>query len=644
VRLVSFHVRVFRNIIDSGEILVDEHVTTLVGKNEAGKSAMLQALHHLNPANATAPLNLLDEYPRWLKKQHEISGEIEDAVPIAAVFKLSDVEIDSIASRFGDGVLASDTVEFSRSYAEPDVIQVDAEFDRAKFIATFVEGLPDSLRAKVGTPSSSQDLMKALEAEASVVETAETGTAAATLAASATEAKERLSEVFDGSDHLTAALNETLVALLPETFYFSSYSQLAGRYTIQEVFVVLQGQSDERVQPAADFLRLARIAPEAVETWDFEASNAELESISSLLTQRVKEHWHQNDHLRLRVAIEVQQSETVTPHRFLQFRVEDTRHDFSNSLDRRSTGFRWFISFIASFLEFEQNENLIMLLDEPGLSLHARAQMDLMDTIETKLAKDRQVLYSTHSPFLVRTNRLERVRITEDQGTTLGAIAINDAGKVTDRDTLFPLQAALGYDVAQSLFIGNQNVLLEGVSDFVYLTTVSDRLESEGRTHLAPTTRLLPAGGASSIPTFIALLGTQLDIVVLLDGNTDRQRIDNAIAQGRLSETRVIDLTNFSAVTGADVEDLFEPSEYLPFYNGAFKAKLKLTELSGKDRIVKRIERKIGTEFNHGVVAAYFLKDLDSSLNSLSPATFDRFEKVIEAINAALPALPAEES
>jgi hypothetical protein len=479
--------------------------------------------------------------------------------------------------------------------------------------------------------------MKALDTEAAA--TAEAGTPEATLAASATEAKEKLAQVFDGSGSLTAAINNELVEMLPQTFYFSTYSQLRGRYTFDEVFAAVRdGSEDESVQAAADFLKLARVEATTAQDWDFEASKAELESISSLLTRRVKEHWHQNNHLKLSVDIEVQPSDTATPLRFLQFRVEDTRHDFSSRLDRRSTGFQWFISFIASFLEFEQNNNLILLLDEPGLSLHARAQMDLMETIETRLAQDRQVLYSTHSPFFVRTNRLDRARITEDQGPERGAVAINDAGKVTDRDTLFPLQAALGYDVAQSLFIGNQNVLVEGVSDFIYLTTISDRLESEGRTHLMPSARLLPAGGASSIPTFIALLGSQLEIVVLLDGNTDRNRIENVIARGRLTAARVLDLGSFAPIAEADIEDLFEPAEYLALYNAAFGASLKLTDLKGKDRIVKRIERKIGTEFNHGVVAAYFLRNLDASLASLSTTTLERFEKVIEATNAALPA------
>lgn len=101
MHLKSFHVRVFRNVIDSGPIKIDGN-TCLVGKNEAGKSALISALHRLNPAKPI-PLALLDEYPRWLKKEHEISGEIKEATPIVATYELEDDEASEIEKKFGKG-------------------------------------------------------------------------------------------------------------------------------------------------------------------------------------------------------------------------------------------------------------------------------------------------------------------------------------------------------------------------------------------------------------------------------------------------------------------------------------------------------------------------------------------------------------
>ena len=201
--------------------------------------------------------------------------------------------------------------------------------------------------------------------------------------------------MLGGAPNITTAVKTLVKTWMPKTFYFGQYSQLQGRYDLAQVAPALNTPvADESLQAAADFLRLARIDQQNVENWDFEASNAELESISSLLTQPVRANWKQNPHLRLVVKIE----SLPNNQRFLQFRVEDTRHDFTSRLDRRSTGFQWFISFIASFFEFEKNTNIILLLDEPGLSLHARAQMDLLDAIEKRLTKGRQVIYTTHSP------------------------------------------------------------------------------------------------------------------------------------------------------------------------------------------------------------------------------------------------------
>lgn len=625
--------RVFRNIIDSGDVAADD-VTCLVGKNEAGKSALLQALHVLNPAKPPAKLDLLDEYPRWLKKEHEISGEIADAVPITVTFMLSDGELAELKDALGVDVLTNPSFEASRKY-DVDAITITAPIDYAAFLKPFIAALPSRLAGEVASADTVTTLRSALQSLADA-DDEEGG-----MAGDARDALARLDEVLGKRSGLKVFVDEWLRSRLPRTFYFSTYAQLDGRYDLDEVFsVIANGGGTEEQTTAADFLRLARIEPAAAEDWNYEASNAELESVSSLLTKRVTQQWKQNDHLKLRVTIEPQK-ETIAGgqervRRFLQFRVEDTRHDFSNRLDRRSTGFRWFVSFIASFLEFEKDQNLVLLLDEPGLSLHARAQMDLLDTIETKLAEKRQVIYSTHSPFMVRPSGLKHTRITEDQGPELGSTVINDAGAVSDPDTLFPLQAALGYDVMQSLFIGSRNVLVEGVSDFIYLTMLSQHLASLDRKHLPDDCRLLPAGGSTNIPTFIALLGTKLDFIVLLDGNTDRQRIESTIAKGRLEAANVLDLSNFSNVPGADIEDLFTPGEYIGFYNGAYGKSLKVADLAGTDRIVKRIERKEGA-FNHGEVGAYFLRNLTASIKSLSTSTLDRFEAVIEAINTALP-------
>ena len=154
---------------------------------------------------------------------------------------------------------------------------------------------------------------------------------------------------------------------------------------------------------------------------------------------------------------------------------------------------------------------------------------------------------------------------------------------------------------------------------------------------------MLPAGGATDISTFIALLGGQLEVVVLLDGDAQRQRIDNAIAQGRLSKQRVLSVDQFCTVRGADIEDLFTPDEYLTLYNATFNKTVRPADLQGSDRIIKRLERFEGAEFNHGRVAGYFISHQATILQALSAETLTRFEILIAALSKALPQASAAE-
>lgn len=634
MKLIDFQVQMFRNVIDSTSIAVCQS-TCLVGKNEAGKSAILQALHALNPANPSGTFSVLDDYPRWLKKEHEISGELDKKMPIKATYKLSDDEIKVVEEWVGKGTLSSAEVEVSRQYGKD--IQVTPKINLSKFIQHFCGFYSDSvIVSKMRSSGNSTDLMKMLtEMVAATPSGGDSGSVNEPEAARI--ALDGLKKILGSSNSVTQAITEWIKSKIPKTFYFSNYSQLRGRYLLSEVMAAVANKGeDEEIQAAADFLKLARVSNENLENWDFETSNSELEAISSLLSSRVRKHWKQNQHLKLSVKLEPVPKSGSTE-RYIQFRVEDTRHDFSSRLDRRSTGFRWFVSFMAAFFEFERETELILLFDEPGLSLHARAQMDLLNAIEMQLAGQRQVIYSTHSPFMVRPDSLHSARIVEDKGPDLGSVVSNDAGSVSDPDTIFPLQAALGYDVSQNLFIGSRNVLLEGISDLAYISVISSFLGKHKRSKIPENCRMLPVGGATNIATFVALLGKHLGVAIVLDGNSHRQRLDNSIKEGILQSKSVISLDFFSKVVGADIEDLFQPSEYVDMFNSALRQKVKLTSLKGEDRIVKRLERAIGGSFDHNAVASYFMENQISILPALSEETLHAFESLIKAIDGALP-------
>jgi OLD-like protein len=210
----------------------------------------------------------------------------------------------------------------------------------------------------------------------------------------------------------------------------------------------------------------------------------------------------------------------------------------------------------------------------------------------------------------------------------------------TDADTLFPLQGALGYDIAQHLLIGQHNLVVEGASDYIYLTVMSDYLDEQSRSALDARWSLVPVGGADQIPTFVALLGIHLDVTVLIDSRKQgNQKLSRLSQDGFLKAARVVSIGEILGRAVADIEDLFTPSDYLNLYNKAFGASLDVSVVTGNDSIVSQIARHEGVErFNHNKPAEVLLRDR-SVLGTFSAETLENFEKLIQRLNTTIPVL-----
>jgi predicted ATP-dependent endonuclease of OLD family len=280
----------------------------------------------------------------------------------------------------------------------------------------------------------------------------------------------------------------------------------------------------------------------------------------------------------------------------------------------------------------------VMLLDEPGLNLHAAAQFDLLRFIDD-LSKEYQVVYTTHSPFMIDPGQLVRVRTIVDART---GTKISNGIQEKDPDTLFPLQAALGYDIAQNLFISPNNLVLEGVSDLLILTAISSMLQKDGRTGLDASITLVPVGGLDKVATFIALLkGNKLRVACLLDTFKDpasKARLEDLVARKVIERTNVRFYHEFSpsAAKEADLEDLFKLDEYLALYKEAYPehAALKQEALDMTiPRVVDRIAKATNRDrFNH-YRPAHALVRLGAVANVMSRETLDVFERMFKEVN-----------
>jgi predicted ATP-dependent endonuclease of OLD family len=484
---------------------------------------------------------------------------------------------------------------------------------------------------KAATFDDLEKLVKSLTAEGGENSTA----------ASAAIVAARTKLLGKASDFRKAVL-EVIEQLTPKFFYFDEYSSLPGTIKIKDLLSKKKEDLSEDEATARSLLELAGAESEYLLNADYEVRKRELENVANSITHDVLKFWTTNPELR--VTIDFTQKTEQTPQGQqsvldeLKIRLWDDRHLLSLPFDERSTGFRWFFSFLAAFSEFEHSAKPIMiLLDEPGLGLHARAQKDFLRFIEDRLSKRCQVIYSTHSPFMVQPDHLERARLVEDKGRDTGSRITSDVLS-TDKDTLFPLQGALGYDLAQHLFVAPHNLVLEGTSDYTYLLFLSSFLKEKGREGLDDKWSLVPVGGADLVPSFVALLGNHLEVTVLIDSRREgNQRLGKLVDGGILAKNRIIGVGEIVGSKLADIEDLFEPDEYLALYNKAFSASLRATDLIGSDPIVFRIARHINVErFDHGRPADILLRQRDTFLPSLTPNTLDRFEKLFKRVNATL--------
>lgn len=321
--------------------------------------------------------------------------------------------------------------------------------------------------------------------------------------------------------------------LVPKFLYFDQFFLMTGSENIDAL--IERTKSDDLKKsdyPLLGLIALARIKLEGLlDPQRTQWLLNKLEGASNHLSKKILDYWSQNKNLLIRFDVRPARPgdpEGMTEGTNIWAQVYDSKRMVSTVLGTRSRGFVWFFSFLAWFDQQQrQRIPLILLLDEPALFLHGRAQADLLSYIEQELKESHQVIYTTHSPFMVDTKKYERVRIVQDKSVdsdkTLpleldGTKVIIDVLEATE-DSLFPLQGALGYDIYQTLFVGPNSLVVEGVSDLLYLQTMSALLDSLGKTPLSEKWTITPVGGADKVPTFVALLGAQhgMKIATLLD-------------------------------------------------------------------------------------------------------------------------------
>lgn len=617
----------YKSFLTEQSYTVEDRITRIVGKNESGKTALLEALAKSNyfEDNADFQFDKDLDYPR----SELIKAKNENPAVLTCEYELSDEDVESVEDEYGEGIISKQTFFLTSYYDNTRTttgVTVDFNVFKNWLITSFDVGDQgkELLRA-VASFSALEDVVSENETTPGMKEIQ-------------TELNKIKKGAGEWKNPLEGYIYLTYISpAVPKLWYFSDYFSLPCRINLNEFATgkPTGSLSSEEFKIAKALFELSGLQLSDIQSeTNFEAFKAQLEATSNSITDDMFEYWTTNQNLEIRFDIE----HAANNVRYLNIRIYNSKHRVTLPLKNRSKGFLWFFSFLVWFSKIQGNTDskYILLLDEPGLSLHASAQSDLLRFIDEKLAPEYQVMYTTHSPFMIDSLKLNEVRTVYDtQNPKVGSV-VSDAVEEKDSDTLFPLQAALGYTIAQNLYVSPNNLLVEGISDLVYLNHFSSALKALGREGLSDDVTIVPVGGADKIATFISLMrGNELSTVCLLDTFTDQSaetRLKKMVEQKIIADKKIIYYHSVLEQSFADIEDMFTKDEYVILYNGAFGTSIKAADIDADKPIMSQLKRLNGNKsFNHYSPANYMAKSIGTL--TFSDETLNHFEKLFIAVN-----------
>jgi energy-coupling factor transporter ATP-binding protein EcfA2 len=593
---------------DSGWIDVDE-VTALIGTNESGKSNLLLPLWKLKPAK-DGEIHPTSDFPRkhftafrsaepkpvFIEAEFAVHGAMRTRLARKAGAGEDEVAKVTVRRRLGgeyeidfplipqektvpveDLAVLLESTRSEITSLKPLKTEQELTMSILDAIDTAEGALPEAGECDVNTVTEVHNVLLGINLEGGP----KTSSIVPRFQRLQEEVEEHHSSISKPHPRDAEDVKKFVLDSLPAFVYYSNYGNLdseiylphviqnlrreeelgqkerAKARTLKVLFEFVNLQPNEILALGKDVHAQGQQPTEAQVEQSAEKKKERsilLQSASTRLTEEFRKWWRQGDY-RFRF-------EADGDH--FRIWVADDRRPEEVELEGRSTGLQWFLSFYLVFLVESQDSHsgCILLLDEPGLSLHPLAQRDLSDFFDG-LAERNQLLYTTHSPFLVDADRLDRARkvYVAPDGTSKATSDLGaDGGDPTRRGAGYAVHAALGLSVAEGLLIGCEPVIVEGPSDQHYLTAIKILLIASGS--LKPGREIVfpPAGGAKGIKAVASILGGRLETLplALLDSDEQGTKFVQALRTGLYTAApeRVLQVGSFIEIEGAEIEDL----------------------------------------------------------------------------------------
>lgn len=676
MRLVKARVRGYRSVIDSGWFDVENGKTILVGPNEAGKTAILQALQKLNPPEGIELFNPLRDYPR-AKYDEEIGKGGVDPKTYTVVeghFSLEDSDADAVLKCYRNvtyvyGRRLDNSAWHRLDNAPEPLTYSELERDLLKMLIHFQEtarseGVTDNLID--GIQIDLDSITKGFE-KSTIINLEKANQIHEWLKknlryldddnAKENTRYEKLTTQLERPGERVAVL-ETCRKLLPKFILFSNYFRIKPMLHLRKLAERIEknslddsqydygnicllkflGFTPKELADAGDTSRFNNLNdPKQYEQYkaQLDERDYKLNAATIRLTNAIREVWNptqdSRDANKLRIKVDGQ---------YLKVVVEDEL-GVEVELDQRSEGFQWMVSFYVVFFAeaSDRHKNAILLLDEPGQSLHALKQAEFRETL-SKLSMKNQTIYTTHSPFLVGTDELDKVRVVEMVDRSVGT-KVHLSLTASDDGAILPLQEALGYDLAQSMFFHKKNLVLEGLTDMWYIEGLSNLLTSAGKNGLNNQIALIPANCASKVVYFATILRAQnLKIAALLDSDAEgdlaakQDTLVNALGSKRILRTK----DSYSGqVATPEVEDILRDTLLNIAKEDCGWDAISAAQMQVKRPVVDILESVAKKDFSKYKLAKAFIRwSRDHELIDLNEIEIAQAEKLIEKINKAL--------
>lgn len=676
MRLNSFQVTNYRSVLDSTEIKLED-ITVLVGANQSGKSSVLRGLNSISFTYEYDVSNELTQLDNVSKRY--VDGELKarDLPIINAHFILDSVEIDNVSGMVssGDAVIEmgsdpkGDTTD--RTANEPvkehDIHvtrfidggysvrygTMSIDYPNPLDVLLRIRNLILNLKAKTKeeiAKEPNKPHKSAFDAacknilpdkDALVIEREDVLNGVAelrgvkfdeTLVKIVEPYAKRIEELLEGyPTGQNKSLLEFLMTHIPRTVYFNNYETLEDSVTLVE----LTTNSIEH-RTFSNLIQLAEIRIETVKDNIDNTTQLQqyLQNTSGIVTDKLRGVYRQESFaFTFRFA----------DGKLTIYTTDPNAPGILLPPSYGSEGFQWFLGFFINFAIATKSEyrNALLLLDDPGVFLHPTGHKDLLLQFKRYLKDDVRTIYSTHLPSLIPKDSITSIRAAykEDGRSVVTA----DFWKLSKTDAWAPIRASLGIDLADSLFLGNRTVMVEGPSDMVYLEGFNRIIKAKGdRPRLDAF--ILPIGGVDKSEYYLRMfhaLGSEPKHCLVID----KSKIESEVGKERVLEVNPKHRFR-EGQDKFDIEDMIERElleKSMSNIEQGFDGEKLLDELkSSKKRAVEIIDGELkrqGRQVDIDKLKVKLARDVTRIARDtpdLYSLTIENFEHLISRIEGSL--------